>query len=61
LKGASWIINLRERQVEVYTDPTGPDDQPRYRTRRDYGQNDAVPLVLDGREISQIPVRDLLA
>jgi Uma2 family endonuclease len=55
-----WIINLRDRQVEVYTDPTGPDPQPAYRTLRDYGETDAVPLVLDGHEIGRVLVRDLL-
>jgi hypothetical protein len=56
-----WIINLRDGQVEVYTDPTGPDAQPAYRTRRDYGPTDMVPLVLDGHQIGRIPVQDLLA
>ena len=55
-----WIINLHDRQVEVYTDPTGPDPQPAYRTRRDHGETDDVPLVLDGQEIARLPVRDLL-
>ena len=55
-----WIINLCDRQVEVYTDPTGPAPRPAYRARRDYGEADAVPLVLDGHEIARIPVRDLL-
>jgi Uma2 family endonuclease len=55
-----WIINLPDRQVEVYTDPTGPDPQPAYRTVQDYGETDAVPLVLDGHDIGRIPVRDLL-
>lgn len=55
-----WIVNLPGRQVEVYTDPTGPAPQPSYRTRRDYGETAAVPLVLEGREIARIPVRDLL-
>jgi Uma2 family endonuclease len=55
-----WIINLRERQVEVYTDPTGPASQPAYKTRRDYAETDAVPLVLDGTEIAKIPVVELL-
>src|SRR5262245_6797547 len=31
-----WIVNLPDRQVEVYTDPTGPDPSPRYRKRPDY-------------------------
>ncbi len=55
-----WIINLIERQVEVYTDPTGPGPSPVYRQRRDYKVGESVPLVLDGKLIGRIPVRDLL-
>jgi len=55
-----WIINLADRQVEVYTDPTGPAPQPNYRTRHDYAETDAVPLELDGREVARIPVVELL-
>jgi Uma2 family endonuclease len=55
-----WIVNLPEGIVEVYTDPSGPTEQPGYRQRQDYGPDDAVPLVLDGREIARIAVRDLL-
>jgi Uma2 family endonuclease len=55
-----WVINLPERRVEVYTDPSGLADQPGYRRRQDYGINDAVPVVLDGVEVARIPVRDLL-
>src|SRR5262249_37773746 len=49
-----WIVNLIDRCVEVYTDPTGPRGEPRYRQRQDYGPNDAVPLILDGKEIDRI-------
>lgn len=55
-----WIINLVDRQVEVYTDPTGPDAAPRYRQRQDYTETESVPLVLDGQQLALIPVRDLL-
>jgi Uma2 family endonuclease len=55
-----WIVNLPDRQVEVYTDPTGPVPQPTYRTRRDYTQAETVPLVLDGREIARLPVGEML-
>jgi Uma2 family endonuclease len=55
-----WIVNLVDRQVEVYTDPTGPGPAPGYRQRRDFGPADEVPLVLDGAEVGRIPVRDLL-
>ena len=55
-----WVVNLIDRQVEVYSDPTGPAEQPSYRQRRDYGPADDVPLVIDGKEIGRIPVRDIL-
>jgi Uma2 family endonuclease len=55
-----WIINLVDLQVEVYTDPTGPDPAPVYRTRRDYRPGDLVPFVMDGRELGPIPTQDLL-
>lgn len=55
-----WIINLQAGRVEVYTDPTGPDPQPGYRQRQDYGPGDSVPVVLDGRQVGSIAVNDLL-
>lgn len=55
-----WIINLVDRILEVYTDPTGPDPSPAYRQRQDYQVGDLVPLVLDGTEIDRIAVADLL-
>ena len=50
-----WIINLVNRRVEVYTDPTGPDSGPVYRTRHDYRAGDLVPFVVNGRELGPIP------
>ena len=55
-----WIVNLVEHQVEVYTDPTGPDPAPTYRTRRIYRPGDLVPFVVDGRELGPIPAQELL-
>ena len=55
-----WIVNLPERRVEVYSDPSGPAEQPDYRQRQGYGEADEVPLVIDGREVGRIPVRELL-
>lgn len=59
-----WIVNVRDRQVEVYTDPTGPTDPPdaaRYRHRHDYRETDAVPVVIHGREVGHISVTTLFA
>jgi Uma2 family endonuclease len=55
-----WIVNLIDRQIEVYTDPTGPADEPDYRQRRDYGPADEIPIMLDANEAGRLPVRELL-
>ncbi len=55
-----WIVNLVARQVEVYTEPSGPSDAPGYRQRADFGADREVPVVLDGVEVGRIAVKDLL-
>jgi Uma2 family endonuclease len=55
-----WIVNLIDRKIEVYTDPTGPDTNPTFRHRQDYGAADSVPLVIEGKEVAQIPVKEFL-
>lgn len=63
-----WVINLVDRRVEVFTDPTGPlpapatptDPDPHYRSRTDYPSGSAVPVVLDGATVGTVPVDDLL-
>ena len=55
-----WIINLVDRQVEVYSDPDQRSSPPAYRRRETYLPGQAIPLVLKGQAIAQIPVQDLL-
>ena len=55
-----WIVNLIDRQVEVYEQPSGAAANPDYSTRRTYKPGDSVPLVLAGFPIDTIPVSDLL-
>lgn len=55
-----WVVNLVDRRVEVYTDPTGPGDDPRYHTLRVFGPGSAVPVELDGTTVGTIPVDDLM-
>ena len=55
-----WIVNLVDRQVEIYTDPTGPAEVPDYREQVVYAATDSVPLVIEGNEVTQLAVRDLL-
>ncbi len=55
-----WIINLVDRQIEVYTDPSGPVPTPAYRQRQDHRPGDAVPLQLPGQSTVMLRVQDFL-
>lgn len=55
-----WIVNLNDRCIEVYTDPTGPAEKPDYLHQHIYGETDFVPVILDGKEIGQLEVKAIL-
>ena len=55
-----WIVNLLERQVEVYRQPGGKGRNAAYGLVEIYGPDAAVPVVIAGEEIGRIPVADLL-
>ena len=55
-----WIVNVPKMRVEVYTDPTGPAENPSYRNRIEYGPDDDIPVVLDGTEVGRIPASEIL-
>ena len=55
-----WIVNLVDSQVEVYMDPSGPIQEPHYRQHQDFGPDATVPLVIDGKQVAQVAVRDIL-
>jgi Uma2 family endonuclease len=52
-----WIVNLVERQIEVYSSPQ-PDG---YAVRTVYGPGDYVAVVLDGAIVGQIAVAEVLS
>jgi Uma2 family endonuclease len=51
-----WIVNLVERQIEVYSNP-GPDG---YETCDIYRPGQHVPVVMGGAIVGQIAVDDIL-
>ncbi len=55
-----WVVNLVDRQIEVYTDCTNPPPEPDYARCGVYTLADNVPLVVDGRTVAEIPVRAIL-
>jgi len=54
-----WIINVKERCVEVYTQPRGGKN-PTYKQHTNYGPDDTVPVVIAGKELGRISVKELL-
>jgi Uma2 family endonuclease len=51
-----WIVNVKEGQIEVYTSP----EPAAYRSRVDYKPGQFVPVIIDGNEVGQIAVDDIL-
>ncbi len=54
---SNWIVNLVDRVVEVYTGPRSNG----YASRVDYRVGENVPVVIDGIEVGQIAVADILS
>ena len=55
-----WIVNLIDRQIEVYEQPSGPTTAPAYAKATTYRVGDSIALVLDGASIATFAVQDLL-
>jgi Uma2 family endonuclease len=55
-----WIVNLVDRRIEVYGQPSGPSAIPAYNAMQTYQPGDAVPLVLDGVTVGSLAAADLL-
>jgi len=51
-----WIVNLVDRQVEVYENP----ELDGYRSRHVYTPGQDVPIVIDGATLGQVAVVELL-
>lgn len=54
-----WIVNLPDRRVEVYSNPTGPTAAPQYQSFATFQPGDALPLPLDDAT-TNVPAADLL-
>lgn len=57
---AYWIVNLPGRQIESYGDPAGRGQAATYRAVDLFGPEAEVPVVIDGREVGRVAVRDVL-
>ncbi len=55
-----WIVDLQQKQIEVYSEPTADSKTPDYRQRQIYTQTDSIPVWIGAKEIGQILVRELI-
>lgn len=55
-----WIVNLKARQVEVYTEPSGSTKKPDYKSRQIIAADGTLPVIIDGKVVGQLKVKDLL-
>ncbi len=55
-----WVVNLGERVVEVYSDPTGRGKTARYRKVERLAKEDSVPVVLRESQAGTIAVSAFL-
>jgi Uma2 family endonuclease len=51
-----WIVNLVDRQVEVYSDPV----QVGYQSRVDFKPGQSIPVIIDGQQLGPVAVDDIL-
>jgi Uma2 family endonuclease len=55
-----WVVNLVDRCVDVYLEPTGPGEEPDYRVQRRYGLTDEVPFSLENQLYGTVVLENLL-
>ena len=56
-----WVVNVLDKLVEVFTEPSGPTDSPAYGQRTVYAVGQVVPVVLDGSPVGTIAVAEIMA
>ena len=54
-----WIVNIPERQIEVYSQPSGPTANPIYRRLYTYTVSDRVLVQIEDNEVGNIAAADL--
>jgi hypothetical protein len=55
-----WLVNVRDRQLELYTEPSGPAPPLGYLRCDVLLPGAQVPLLIEGREVALIPEAELL-
>jgi hypothetical protein len=56
-----WVVNVNERWVELFTQPSGPESPTGYQQRATYRAGALVPVRLDGDLVGHVPVDEIFA
>lgn len=56
-----WVVNIPDRQVEVFTRPSGAGDNAAYAQHDIYPVGASVPVVLDGTPVGTVAVADIIS
>jgi Uma2 family endonuclease len=57
---AYWVVDLIHRRLEVLSSPSASGGQSEYQQHCVYSPDDVAPVMVDGREVAQVAVSDLL-
>lgn len=55
-----WIVNLTERQIEVYSKPRAKGELSTYLERQTYEADASIPVMVDGKALGAFKVADVL-
>lgn len=55
-----WIVNLIDRQIEIYAQPSGPAEQPDYANCQIISAGGETPVVIDGQEVGRLVAKNIL-
>lgn len=55
-----WVVNVIDKQIEVFTQPSGPGAAPAYARHDVYAIGTSVDVVLDGNAVGTIAIADVM-
>lgn len=55
-----WLVNLPDKQIELYSNPLTTVSGPDYGQRHTYGLPDLIPVTIAGETTGHMAVADLL-
>lgn len=55
-----WVVNVIDKQIEVYTQPSGSCETPAYAKQEVFAVGSSVSVVLDGNSVGTIAVSDVM-